>query len=190
MVEPSLGPDYFARVYAESSDPWSFETSPYENAKYRATIEALGRRRFVSAFEIGCSVGVLTAMLAARCDRLLSVDINERALTAARERCANLSNVRFERLAFPHDVPAETFDGIIVSEVAYYWSDDDLARAIDVIARTGAGGTVELVHFLPRVDDYLRDGDAVHEAFLADSRFSRTFSQRADRYRIDVLRIR
>lgn len=190
MFQPSLGPAYFADVYADSSDPWNFETSPYENAKYRATIDALDRRRFASAFEIGCSVGVLTAMLAAQCERLLSIDINERALATARERCAHLPNVRFAQMMFPLETPAERFDAVIVSEVAYYWSDADLARAIDAIAGAARGGIVELVHFLPRVNDYLRDGDAVHAAFLADSRFQPVHARRADRYRIDVLRVR
>jgi len=188
MGQPSLDRDYFARVYAGAVDPWNFARSPYENEKYRATIEALGGQRFGSAFEIGCSVGVLTAMLAARCDSLLSIDINERALDAARARCAHIPSVRFELMVFPREGPAGRFDLIVVSEVAYYWSDDDLAAAIDFVAQAAAGGTVELVHFLPRVDDYVRDGDAVHAAFLADPRFVPLRRTRAEKYRIDVLR--
>jgi SAM-dependent methyltransferase len=189
MDLPSLDEDYFAHVYAATSDPWDFATSPYENAKYRATIEALAGRQFTSGLEIGCSVGVLTTMLANSCDALLAIDINARALEAARTRCASLDNVRFERMMFPREAPAGPFDLIVVSEVAYYWSDADLRAAIDSIARAARGGTVELVHFLPKVDDYLRDGDAVHAAFLADPRFARVRHVRADRYRIDVVSV-
>jgi hypothetical protein len=64
-----------------------------------------------------------------------------------------------------------------------------LRTAIDVIARAARGGIVELVHFLPKVDDYVRDGDAVHAAFLADSRFALVRHLRAERYRIDVVRV-
>ena len=190
MGQPSLGREYFARVYAQTSDPWDFAASPYENAKYRATIDALGGRRFGTVFEIGCSVGVLTAMLAARCDALLAVDINERALEAARTRCADVPNVRFAALDFPHERPPGHFDLIVISEVAYYWSDDDLAAAIDFCASAAHGGELELVHFLPKVDDYVRDGDAVHAAFTGDARFARLLGRRAERYRIDVLRVR
>jgi SAM-dependent methyltransferase len=129
-------------------------------------------------------------MLASCCDALLAVDINERALEAARVRCAPLANVRFARMRFPRDVPGGSFDLIVVSEVAYYWSDPDLQSAIDFIARAGSGGTVELVHFLPKVDEYVRDGDAVHAEFLADPRFEPLRQMRAERYRIDVLRIK
>ena len=187
----SLGPAFFADMYADTIDPWHFATSSYEYEKYQATIAALDGARFASALEIGCSIGVLTARLAASCDRLLAIDINERALAAARERCAQLPGVRFEQMAFPQQAPGGRFDAIIVSEVAYYWSDADLARAIDIIAEAASGGgTVELVHYLPRVEEYLRDGDAVHEAFLADERFSAIRAQRAERYRIDVLEVR
>jgi SAM-dependent methyltransferase len=188
MGPPSLDHDYFARVYAETSDPWNFADSPYENAKYRATIAALGSARFAAGFEIGCSVGVLTAQLATRCDALLSIDINERALTAARERCAPLDNVRFAQMTFPRERPEGHFDLIVFSEVAYYWSDDDLAAAIEYAATAGRGGTIELVHFLPKVADYIRDGDAVHRAFLADARLRLVHAERSERYRIDVLR--
>ena len=190
MVPASLGPDYFERLYSATPDPWNFATSPYEHAKYRATLEMLGTEHFRSALEIGCSVGVLTAMLAPRCDDLLAVDINDRALEAARDRCAGLPSVRFVRMALPTDFPAEHFDLVVLSEVAYYWSDADLHLAIDRIAGAASGGTLELVHFLPKVEDYVRSGDDVHEAFLGDARLRRIRGVREERFRIDVLAVR
>jgi len=186
--DPSLGSAYFEGLYAENPDPWNFSASPYERAKYDDTMKALGDGRFARGFEIGCSIGVLSLRLTERCDRLLCVDINESALVEARRRCAGSANVRFAEMNVPHDFPAERFDLVVVSEVAYYWSDDDLQVAIDKIAAaTSGGGTVELVHFLPKVEDYARSGDAVHEAFLGDRRFARISGTRAERYRIDVL---
>jgi SAM-dependent methyltransferase len=187
--QASLDRAYFDRLYRATPDPWSFETSRYEHAKYRATLEALGDAHFGAALEIGCSIGVLTAMLAERCDALLAIDISARALASARERCAARSNVRFARAAYPAQAPEGPFDLILLSEVAYYWSDEDLARARDRIARTASGGTLELVHFLPKVADYVRDGDAVHAAFLRDARFSARHERRSESYRIDVLSV-
>ena len=68
----SLAPQYFERLYAESADPWDFEASPYETAKYAATLAALPRPRYANALELGCSIGVLTRQLAPRCERLLA----------------------------------------------------------------------------------------------------------------------
>jgi SAM-dependent methyltransferase len=188
-MHDSLDAGYFEKKYAGNADPWDFATSSYEAEKYRSTLDALPKTRFASAFEIGCSIGVLTAQLASRCDQLLSVDVSDRALSQAKQRCAALANVRFARMAVPQEFPAGPFDLVVVSEVAYYWSTSDLASAIDRIAAIGAGATVELVHYTPFVDEYPQTGDAVHAAFLRDPRFKAGYAKRAEHYRIDVLRV-
>jgi SAM-dependent methyltransferase len=186
----TLSRDYFENMYAEAEDPWSFATSDYEAKKYARSLAAL-RPSYASGFEIGCSIGVFTQRLAERCRVLLAVDISERALARARERCAALPQITFRRAAFPHDDPQRRFDLITCCEVAYYWSDADLALARDRIAADlMPGGDLLLVHWLPKVDDYVRDGDAVHAAFLADRRFERAGSYRGERYRLDLLRRR
>lgn len=189
MNRSSLDREYFARIYAGSSDPWSFATSPYERAKYSATIDALEGRHFEAGFEIGCSIGVLTELLASRCARLHAIDIDETAIEAARARCARFSNVSFQSMIFPIERPTNDFDLIVLSEVAYYWSDVDLATAIDFTAERH-DAIVELVHYLPYVREYVRDGDEVHQTFLRDPRFETIRSNREERYRIDVLRVR
>lgn len=190
MPDRSLDAAYFSAIYARSDDPWEFATSDYEREKYAATLAALPDSTYRRALEIGCSIGVLTARLAQRCDALLATDIDPRALGLARERCANLANVRFERGAFPHDVQPGPFDLVVVSEVAYYWSASDLATARDRIVEIAPGGIVLLVHFTPEVTEYVRMGDAVHATFLADARFEHVRGTRAARYRLDVLRVR
>ena len=151
----SLSPGYFQHVYEQNGDPWSFETSPYELAKYRATLEHLPRLRYRNALEIGCSIGVLTHMLAGRCDVLLSVDISEKALDRARARCADQPQLQFAQMEIPREMPTGNFDLIVVSEVAYYWSRADLQRAMDLIAsRQSSGSHLMLVHWTPVVHDY------------------------------------
>lgn len=190
MPERSLDAAYFAEIYARDDDPWEFATSEYERAKYDATLAALPQARIERALEIGCSIGVLTARLAERCDELVAIDIDPRALARARERCSARSNVRFERRAFPAETVEGPFDLVVVSEVAYYWSDHDLARARECIAESAPGATVVLVHFTPVVPDYVRTGDAVHASFLTDPAYEHVSGLRADRYRLDVVRVR
>lgn len=190
MPQNSLDAAYFDTIYAESDDPWHFSTSAYEAQKYAATIEMLGPALYGRGLEIGCSIGVLTRMLGERCHELISVDINARALDRARRHCADRSNIGFELADVPTTFPAGTFDLIVLSEVGYYWSDADLSLAQTRIAAAGSNGTLALVHYLPKVDDYVRDGDAVHEAFLRDARFERRRAMRRELYRIDILAIR
>ncbi|WP_019949390.1 class I SAM-dependent DNA methyltransferase [Hymenobacter aerophilus] len=188
----TLPPDYFDKVYEANQDPWNFETSPYEREKYAATLAALPRAHYARAFEIGCSLGILTAQLAPRCGYLLAVDVAEAALEQARQRCADLSQVELRQLRVPDEFPEGRFDLILVSEVGYYWSPADLARAADqLLAALPTGGQLVLVHWTPPVHDYPLTGDAVHEFFLEKATpkgpLKHLHGQRYEKYRLDVL---
>ena len=188
----SLPPEYFDHVYQANRDPWGFETSPYEREKYAATLAALPRPYYAEVFEIGCSLGVLTAQLAPRCGHLLAVDVSEAALAQARARCTALPQVEINLLRVPEEFPAQQFDLVLVSEVGYYWSPADLARAADQILHSLApGGQLLLVHWTPPVHDYPLTGDEVHEFFLAkttaDGPLRHLTGQRHATYRLDLL---
>ena len=193
---------HFERLYRSNPDPWGFATSPYEQAKYRHTLNALPHGRFLSGLEIGCSIGVLTGMLATRCDRLLGVDIVEAPLQAARMRCADQPRVRFERMHVPAEWPADRFDLMVFSEVLYFLSAGDIGRCTDHVANTLLpGGIVVLVNWLgdagtgdpsagnPSAGDPSA-GDAGPDRFIeASKNFLRvTHHERRARYRLDLLR--
>ncbi len=186
--EGSLPPRYFEDVYAFKSDPWDFTSSEYERGKYADTLAQLPRERYTRGFEVGCSIGVLTAQLGARCDRLLSVDVAEAALAQARQRCETMPHVQIQRLQIPEEEPTGSFDLIVVSEVGYYWSAGDQARAMTLLAaHHGAGGHLMLVHWTPEVHDYPQTGDAVHDAWIARPEWSLLRDERRERYRLSVL---
>ena len=188
----TLPPEYFDHVYQANRDPWNFESSPYEREKYAATLAALPRSYYAEAFEIGCSLGVLTAQLAPSCGHLLAVDVSEAALAQARARCADLPQVQIEQVQIPQQFPAQQFDLILVSEVGYYWSPEDLARATEqILAGLRPGGQLLLVHWTPPVHDYPLTGDDVHTFFLAkataDGPLRHLTGQRHSTYRLDLL---
>ncbi|MGI4874969.1 MAG: class I SAM-dependent DNA methyltransferase [Janthinobacterium lividum] len=188
----TLRPGYFDDVYRANEDPWAFTSSPYEREKYTSTLAALPRPHYERAFEIGSSIGVLTAQLAARCSHLLSVDVSEAALTQARQRCAQLPQVELLRMQVPNEFPGGSFDLILLSEVGYYWSPPDLARAADLLlAALPSGGQLLLVHWTPVVPDYPQTGDEVHEFFLQKAQpngpLRHLTGHRAEKYRLDLL---
>jgi len=187
----TLAPGYFDDVYRASEDPWAFASSPYEREKYADTLAALNQPHYGRAFEIGCSIGVLTAQLAQRCGQLLSIDVSEAALAQARHRCANLPQVELRKMQVPNEFPDGQFDLILLSEVGYYWSPPDLARAADLmLAALPAGAQLLLVHWTPVVPDYPQTGDEVHEFFLQKAGpggpLSHVHGHRADKYRLDL----
>lgn len=187
----SLPTTYFDDVYRANSDPWAFETSPYEKAKYEATVAALPNDRYKNAFEIGCSIGVLSALLAQRCEKLLSVDASELPLEAARQRLAPYPNIAVRQMSIPNDFPDGHFDLIVMSEVGYYLVIDDLKRARQLMVdHLDTNGHLLLVHWTPFVHDYPLTGDQVHEHFLEiageGKSLTHLLGQRTDKYRMDL----
>lgn len=189
--QSSLTPDYFDALYRTDSDPWKFETSEYEAEKYAATLAALPKSRYRSAFEIGGSIGVLTELLAQRCDSLLSVDVSEQAQKQAIDRCQALPHVRFQLMQVPQAYPDEQFDLTVLSEVGYYWSWEDLQKAQQLMLHhLEPGGHLLLVHWTPYADYYDNplSGDEVHNAFLTlpSSQIKHLGGDRAEKYRLDL----
>ena len=186
-MRESLAPGYFEGLYARDPDPWRFRGSVYERDKYAATLDALPRPRFADAFEVGCSIGVLSALLAARCDRLLSVDVAEAALDQARRSCEGLPQVRFGRMRVPDDWAAGAFDLIVLSEVLYYMSDADVRRTARLTsASLRPGGVALLVHWTGPTDYPLSADDAA-ETFMTEAALTLGRASRTPRYRMDVL---
>ncbi|CAO4167550.1 class I SAM-dependent DNA methyltransferase [Methylorubrum populi] len=185
----SLPPSYFDLRYADDPDPWQFATSAYEREKYAVTLDALPRRAYASALEIGCSIGVLTEALAQRCDALTAIDLTELALAQARVRCRDLDHVRFELAQVPGQWPEGRFDLILLSEVVYYLDAGDVRS---LVARMKGclrpGGDVVLVHWTGETH-YPLTGDEAAELFVETARpFLRVQGQsRTDQYRLDVL---
>lgn len=193
LSSASVPPEHFDAQYAADDDPWRYATSPYEQGKYARTLACLTERRYGSALEIGCSIGVFTALLAARVDALLAIDGSRLALERAIERCRDLPHVRFERRIVPHEFPPGEFDLIIFAEVGYYLSVTDLCLARDeIVQHIVPGGSVVLVHYTPEIDDAPLRGDDVHDAFmtLVPEVLRHITRERNPRYLIDVFQVK
>jgi trans-aconitate methyltransferase len=158
----TLPPAYFDRMYDGSEDPWGFTTRWYERRKHALTLAALPEPRFGTALEVGCSIGVLTAPLSERCDRLVAIDPSAKALGAARVRAPEAELVQG---SVPEDWPAGTYDLVVLSEVGYYLDPGDLSALLDYTAADLArDGFVVACHWRHPVEDYPQTGEAVHEA--------------------------
>jgi len=162
----TLPPGYFNRMYAQSDDPWGFGSRWYEQRKYALTLAALPDPAYSSALEIGCSIGVLTTALAARCQRLVALDPSATALAAAAHRVPGYVSLR--QGSVPGDWPAGSYDLVVLSEVGYYLDRADLDRTLSLIERDLApGGTIVACHWRHPVADYPLSGDAVHMSLAA-----------------------
>ena len=182
-----LGREYFEGLYAESKDPWDFETSAYEKKKYERTLAVLGERRFRRALEAGASIGVFTAMLADRCDELLAVDVSEKAVAVARRRLAGREHVTVERRTLPEQMPDGPFDLIVASEVLYYFTREEMLATLQRFEEELApGGALLTVHWRRETKTYPLQGDEVHELLAVHTRLTNARSIAEPDYRLDL----
>lgn len=186
----SVPTEHFEAVYANNPDPWNYRTSAYEQAKYAATLAALPDQQFRRAFDIGCSIGVLTEKLAKRCDEILAVDVVESALVQAREACAHAPHVAFARMRIPNEWPNGRFDLIVMSEVLCYLEPSDIrSTAANCLRSMGSKATIVLVNFLsPNKHPCYADEAVMLFCAALKGRCELTVAHRENRYRLDVLR--
>lgn len=168
----SLSADWFEDFYDRHDDPWGFETRWYEERKRGILMSSLPSARIGNVLEIGCSTGLVTRELAARADTVVGVDPVEAALRAARARLGGNDRVVLVRGQIPRDWPAGVFDTIVLSEVGYYLSPEDLASTIRRIEGCLAeDGVLVACHWRHPVAEYPLSGDDVHAALRASSRW-------------------
>jgi hypothetical protein len=112
------------------------------------------------------------------------------AIEKARKRCAGASGVTIRKAQIPSQRIDGPFDLILVSEVAYYWDDNDLAAAAAYFREAVADcGYILLVHWTGETD-YPKSADEAVDALqhYADDSFTEIRKERHDRYRLDLWR--
>ncbi|MGA6181513.1 class I SAM-dependent DNA methyltransferase [Stenotrophomonas sp. NPDC077421] len=155
---------YFDALY-QQPDPFHYRSRWYEARKRALTLACLPRRRYACAWELGCSNGVLTAALAARCDALLGTDISADALADAAVSTRAWPQVRLERATHPQDWPSGRFDLIVVSEVGYYLPSSALQQMARQLRHSLTDdGLLLACHWRPPFDAARSTTEDVHGA--------------------------
>ena len=157
---------YFDALYSDNSDPWQYQTRWYEKRKRDMCLAVLPKAQYDNAIELGCGNGVFSALLAPRCHALLSVDCNEQAIQLAKQRLAESSHVRVLQGVIPDSLPTAktTFDLIVISEILYYLSPNDIDTVIVWIKQNLAiGGTLLCCHWRYVIDGFAMTGETVHQ---------------------------
>jgi len=180
--------DFEAR-YRADPDPWGYLASEYERAKYAATLAACGPGPFTCALELGGSIGVFSAMLAPRCERLVTVDVSPTAVAHARSLLADHPTVDPIVGAIPAAVPRVPLDLVVASEILYYLSDEDLAGTLSLLQRCMvAGAELVAVHWRPPGPERPRDAEQAHAALASAPWLTHVRSDGTDDYLLDVFR--
>jgi trans-aconitate methyltransferase len=178
----------FEALYRADPDPWGYITSSYERDKYAATLAACGPGPFRRALELGSSIGVLSTLLAPRCEALTTVDAAPTAVVSARRRLADVTHVTAVLGTIPEAIPRERYDLILASEILYYLAVHDLAATLEVLdGLLAPGGRLVAVHWRPAGPDRPHSAAGVHDALRQQAWLRGIASSATDDYLLDVL---
>jgi predicted TPR repeat methyltransferase len=113
---------FFEDLWSQG-DPWSLETSPYEDHRYRMLLDSLADRHYEKVLEIGCGAGAFTRRLATRANSICAIDVSETAISRARAMPSALGAAISYRAAnvMQYDIASDgPFDLIVMTETIYY----------------------------------------------------------------------
>lgn len=181
---------HLRRLYDAKPDPWGHLTLAYERAKYADTLAALDGIEARLVVEIGCGIGALTELLAPRCARLFAIDCVPAAAKRARARLAWAPHVTITLGNAPDDLPSLDPDIVVLSEVLYFLTPDEIERlACWCDERAAPAARIVIVSWLGHTGEAL-DGAASVERLRSPLAGWSCRSWRRTDYRIDVLKRR
>lgn len=195
-VEHTIAPTsaaFFEAKYAADTnhDPWRFALSDYEQKRYDAILQALPRAHYRYAFEPGCSIGVLTAKLAQRCEQILALDFAPTAIAEAKHRNSLLNHVEFRCGSLPEaliDCDGR-FDLVVFAEIGYYFTPPVLqSLAVKLAAHLIDGGDFLVEHWTGNSADHVLDGDQTHQLIDTTLTWPQQYHIREDEFLLSCWR--
>lgn len=152
---PTPPKDRFDLLYSVKNDPWKYHSSQYEYNKYKDTLSLLKTSPYGKVLEMGCSIGVLTGMLAPYCKELAAVDASKVALELASKNCEQFSHIKFYCMDLFNDPVHDKFNLIVCSEILYYL--DDRCKIKEMMFKMAdwlfPGGYLLLTHMRRKSED-------------------------------------
>ena len=184
----------FESLYRQSPDPWQVRTSWYEQRKRALLIACLPQPRYGRILELGCGNGEMTRLLAPRCDTLVATDGSATAVSLCDQivRQDGHGNVRARVARLPDEWPidkGETCDLIVVSELAYYFAEPDLARLLQCcLTALAPGGEWVMCDYTQDLDGRPQPTPALHARVDGLPGMTKVIGHQDERFLLDIWR--
>ncbi|WP_294392631.1 methyltransferase domain-containing protein [uncultured Sphingomonas sp.] len=157
----------FANKFAGSDDPWATFTSRDEAVKRAAILHALGPGPIGRVLELASGNGSNSQAIARRALRLDATEGTAEGTRLTARAVRDCPRARAIRLAVPSRLPRSRYDAVVVAELLYYLSADDMARvASDVAGVLRPGGRLVLAHHRIDFYDFAQHARGIQDRFL------------------------
>lgn len=118
--------------YDGTAEPWNYSDRAMELLRHEWLIEHVketGIHASTNILEMGCSQGLMTEKLASLGSHVVSMDLSPKAVTQAKRRCGNYSNVKF-LVADACKLPFQdnSFDRVTLCDGLFAWHIDENAQ--------------------------------------------------------------
>lgn len=178
---------YFDSLYEGNDDPWHYQTRWYEARKRQMCLSALPYAHYGHVLELGCGIGVMSVELARRCNRLLCLDGQARAVQLASARLQAASHVEVRQGLIPQDLPDGQYDLIVMSEILYYLQPEQLQQVISWVGRhLQPHGSLLCCHWRYPIDGFALNGNSVHATLQQGLRLDQLVSLNDRDFWLDI----
>lgn len=178
---------YFEDLYRHNSDPWGYDAHWYEARKRQICLALLTKPRYPKVLEVGCSNGHLSFHLAQRAEQLVCIDVSKSAVRLASERLKEFEHAVVENRKIPEDYSIQKYDLILISEMAYYLSADELHHFIEKLKHSlNDDGEILCCHWRHEIQDFELNAEQVHQAFQQHFPFHHYLSLNDPDFMIDL----
>lgn len=172
----------------EEPDPWGYATHWYEKRRRALIAALLPHEELGRVLEIGCSTGMITQLLAARASHVLAVDVSAKAIELARHRLQGLENVEIVHADITQDWPAQSFDHILLCDVAYYLNEAQISQlARNIRIQASAECVLLLAHWRHAFAQVITPAETAHVLISEVTGFHGQAGYQDDDLLIDVL---
>lgn len=112
---------FFERMW-QDGDPWEFESSAFEQARYARLLADLGGRSYPRILELGCGAGAFTRLLAPLAEEIVALDVSPAAIARARSLELGPAVVDFRHMNVMEYEPENEgpWDLIVLSDTVCY----------------------------------------------------------------------
>ena len=154
----------------QQADPWGYEQLWYERRRRQLIAALLPQPDLGYVLEIGCSIGLISQLLAPRAQQLYAVDMSQTAVQLARQRLQTLEHTQVLHGNVLDLWPEQALDTVLLCDVGYYWRQSDL-QTLGQRLRTQLSddGFVLLAHWRHPFEAVVTPTQQVHDTVIAHS---------------------